>query len=264
MKNKLTTIDATTLPVIEWKGVRVVTTETLAAGYGATSQQITNNFNRNKNRFEEGKHYFRAEGDDVEILRNSLRGVQISSKARSLYLWTERSAARHAKMLETDEAWSFFEKMEDAYFRQVQAVPADPTAMGLPNFLDPVSSALAWAEAKKESTQLSVELKEVKRTKSQISRKREASALGKLSAATRKNRELAERLGESAKQATVTAVQNLTGKEYSPWPMRKWCKEHGVVPDVAPDQRYGEVKAWPAGAWLEAHGVDLKKLFGVK
>lgn len=83
MKNKLTTIDATTLPVIEWKGVRVVTTETLAAGYGATSQQITNNFNRNKNRFEEGKHYFRAEGDDVEILRNSLRGVQISSKARS-------------------------------------------------------------------------------------------------------------------------------------------------------------------------------------
>lgn len=117
MKNKLTTIDATTLPVIEWKGVRVVTTETLAAGYGATSQQITNNFNRNKNRFEEGKHYFRAEGDDVEILRNSLRGVQISSKARSLYLWTERGAARHAKMLETDEAWSFFEKMEDAYFR---------------------------------------------------------------------------------------------------------------------------------------------------
>lgn len=190
--------------------------------------------------------------------------MQISSKARSLYLWTERGAARHAKMLETDEAWSFFEKMEDAYFRQVQAVPADPTAMGLPNFLDPVSSALAWAEAKKESTQLSVELKEVKRTKSQISRKREASALGKLSAATRKNRELAERLGESAKQATVTAVQNLTGKEYSPWPMRKWCKEHGVVPDVAPDQRYGEVKAWPAGAWLEAHGVDLKKLFGVK
>lgn len=102
------------------------------------------------------------------------------------------------------------------------------------------------------------------RTKSQISRKREASALGKLSAATRKNRELAERLGESAKQATLTAVQNLTGKEYSPWPMRKWCKQHGVVPDVAPDQRYGEVKAWPAGAWLEVHGVDLKKLLGVK
>ncbi|XKD93663.1 ORF6N domain-containing protein [Morganella morganii] len=138
--------------------VRVVTTETLAAGYGATTRQLINNFNRNKERFE------------------------------------------------------------DAYFRPVQIVRADPTAMGLPNFLDPVSSALARAEAKKESTRLSVELKEVKRTKSQISRKREASALGKLSAATRKNRELAERLGESTKQATITTVQNLTGKEYNPYP----------------------------------------------
>ncbi|HBC7441675.1 TPA: ORF6N domain-containing protein [Morganella morganii] len=265
MKNKLTTIDATALPVIEWKGVRVVTTETLAVGYGADAKNIQDNFSNNKDRFVEGKHYFKLEGEELQSFKSYPDNFGLVNKfARHVYLWTERGAARHAKMLETDEAWSFFEKMEDAYFRQVQAVPADPTAMGLPNFLDPVSSALAWAEAKKESTQLSVELKEVKRTKSQISRKREASALGKLSAVTRKNRELAERLGESAKQATVTAVQNLTGKEYSPWPMRKWCKEHGVVPDVAPDQRYGEVKAWPAGAWLEAHGVDLKKLFGVK
>lgn len=264
MKNKLTTIDATALPVIEWKGVRVVTTETLAAGYGVDEANIRNNLSRNKDRFIDGVHFYAISGDELKDLRVTNSYAQISSKARSVTLWTEKGAARMSKIVDSDEAWSFFEKMEDAYFRQVQAVPADPTAMGLPNFLDPVSSALAWAEAKKESTQLSVELKEVKRTKSQISRKREASALGKLSAATRKNRELAERLGESAKQATVTAVQNLTGKEYSPWPMRKWCKEHGVVPDVAPDQRYGEVKAWPAGAWLEAHGVDLKKLFGVK
>ena len=265
MKNKLTTIDATALPVIEWKGARVVTTETLAAGYGSDVKSIQMNLANHKARFIEGEHYFKLEGDELRQLKNCPNSIgSVNKHARNLILWTEKGAARMSKIVDSDEAWSFFEKMEDAYFRQVQAVPADPTAMGFPNFLDPVSSALAWAEAKKESTQLSVELKEVKRTKSQISRKREASALGKLSAATRKNRELAERLGESAKQATVTAVQNLTGKEYSPWPMRKWCKEHGVVPDVAPDQRYGEVKAWPAGAWLEAHGVDLKKLFGVK
>ncbi len=39
-------------------------------------------------------------------------------KARSLILWTERGAARHAKMLETDQAWEVFEKLEDCYFSQ--------------------------------------------------------------------------------------------------------------------------------------------------
>lgn len=118
MKNKLATIDATTLPVIEWKGVRVVTTETLAAGYGAEVKNIQNNFIRNEGRFVEGKHYFIVQGDELKELKNlpSLRGV-VDKRTPKLTLWTERGAARHAKMLETDEAWSFFEKMEDAYFR---------------------------------------------------------------------------------------------------------------------------------------------------
>lgn len=101
---------------VYYRQQKVITTESLAIGYGATSQQITNNFNRNKGRFEEGKHYFRVEGDDVEILRNSFRGAQISSRARTLYLWTERGASRHVKMLETDQAWDVFEALEDFYF----------------------------------------------------------------------------------------------------------------------------------------------------
>lgn len=44
--------------------------------------------------------------------------VKIARNVRSLTLWTERGAARHAKMLETDQAWAFFEKLEDSYFRQ--------------------------------------------------------------------------------------------------------------------------------------------------
>ncbi|CCW31035.1 conserved hypothetical protein [Xenorhabdus nematophila F1] len=102
------------------------------------------------------------------------------------------------------------------------------------------------------------------RTKSQISRSREAHALGKLSAATRKCRELEERLGESTKHATVTAVQNATEKEYNYAPLRKWCRENNIEVVKVPDTRYGHVKSWPAEAWLAVHGVDLKKLFGKK
>ncbi len=265
MKNELITIDNNNLPIIEWKGIRVVTTETLATGYGADIKNIQNNFIRNESRFVEGKHYFIVQGNELKELKNlpSLRGL-VDKRTPKLTLWTERGSARHAKILETDPAWSFFEKMEEAYFRPTQTITADPTAMGLPDFLDPVSSALAWAEAKKESTQLSIELKEAKRTKSQISRSREASALGKLSVATRKNRELTERLGESVKHATVTAVQNATGTEYNARPMSKWCKSQGIEAEYAPCLRFGRVRSWPAEAWLEVHGVDIKKLFGVK
>ena len=102
------------------------------------------------------------------------------------------------------------------------------------------------------------------RTKSQISRKREASALGKLSAATRKCRDLEERLGESVKHATITKVENLTKGEFKFAPLRKWCRENGVEAVDVPDPRYGSVKAWPAGAWMAVYGVDLKSLFGGK
>ncbi|ELW7495004.1 ORF6N domain-containing protein [Salmonella enterica] len=122
MKTELTPVSARDLQIIEYRGQRVVTTEHLAAGYGATEQMITNNFNRNKSRFIEGKHYFKLTGGDVDILRNSFRGLQISRKARSLTLWTERGAANHAKMLETDQAWNYHEDLVEFYFTQRDAI----------------------------------------------------------------------------------------------------------------------------------------------
>lgn len=123
-KNVIAPVAASELQVIEYRGLRVVTTEQLAAGYGATEQMITNNFNRNKQRFVEGKHYFKLAGEEVEILRNSFRGLQISPKARSLTLWTERGAANHAKMLETDQAWGYHEDLVEFYFTQRNAIAA--------------------------------------------------------------------------------------------------------------------------------------------
>lgn len=114
--NSVVTQNRFTVPEVYYRNQKVITTESLAIGYGAEIKSIQNNFNRNQSRFEEGKHYFKIEGDELSILRSSFSGVQISNKARLLYLWTERGASRHAKMLETDQAWDFFELLEDTYF----------------------------------------------------------------------------------------------------------------------------------------------------
>ncbi|EPX8202159.1 P22AR C-terminal domain-containing protein [Escherichia coli] len=125
-----TRISVETLSPITHNQIPVITTELLAQLYCTEINNIKVNYTRNSERFVEGKHFFKVVGDELKILRvtlsnsqnlqPSLRGLQISPKARSLILWTERGAARHAKMLETDQAWEVFEKLEDCYFSQCE------------------------------------------------------------------------------------------------------------------------------------------------
>lgn len=107
-------------PPITYNQIPVITTELLAQLYGTEPVRIRQNHHENKVRFVEGKHFFKVVGNDLKELRVALNYSQntISPKARSLILWTERGAARHAKMLETDQAWEVFEQLEDCYFNQ--------------------------------------------------------------------------------------------------------------------------------------------------
>ena len=43
--------------------------------------------------------------------------LQNQSKIRSMYLWTERGANRHSKILDTDMAWKQFDVLEETYFK---------------------------------------------------------------------------------------------------------------------------------------------------
>lgn len=112
-------ISVENLSVSTFKDIPVVTTELLAQLYGTEPDYIRKNHNRNSERFVLGKHYFLLEGADLREFKHSMSlrpSVKIARNVRSLILWTERGAARHAKMLETDQAWEVFEKLEDCYF----------------------------------------------------------------------------------------------------------------------------------------------------
>lgn len=132
-KTELAPVGAKDLQVIEYQGQRVATTEQLAAGYGVTEKMLTNNFARNESRFIEGKHFFKVEGAELQDIKNrpSLRGL-VGKNARSLILWTERGAANHSKMLETDQAWDYFNDLSEFYFtkRQALATPTDSSSIG--------------------------------------------------------------------------------------------------------------------------------------
>lgn len=127
-----TRISAETLPPISHKNTPVITTDLLATLYGTDTNNIKVNYTRNADRFICGKHYFKLEGATLREFKDKVtQSNLVASRAKHLILWTERGAARHAKMLETDQAWEVFEKLEDNYFNQVSP---HPTSAPLKNF----------------------------------------------------------------------------------------------------------------------------------
>ncbi|GKW43283.1 ORF6N domain-containing protein [Pectobacterium parvum] len=119
-------VSVESLSIIAHKDLPVITTELLAQLYGTDSDNIKKNFSRNAERFTEGKHYFKLTSDELRTFKHKVTDcpfVKISKNIRHLMLWTERGAARHAKMLETDQAWDVFEWLEESYFNpQAKAV----------------------------------------------------------------------------------------------------------------------------------------------
>lgn len=270
---------ADNLPILVWEGVRVVTTETLAKGYDTDAVNIRMNLTNNRKRFEEGVHHFTLTGSNLKNFRLRVNDVysQISSKARSLTLWTEKGAARMSKIVDTDQAWEFFEKLEDAYFRPRVApqptAPEDSSAMiqALKQQNELVNLVLQHSQhqleltqemlaAVRETRQLRTELEQLKAHPATTATQplaQPTSTAGEL-ALERERDQLAAMLGRSKDYATISAVERVIEREFSWHPLRKWCLVHNEEPVYL--KKYG--CAWPRGAWLKVYGVNLEELFG--
>ncbi|TDX14659.1 ORF6N domain-containing protein [Buttiauxella sp. BIGb0552] len=250
--NAMPIVDPDTFPVIEWKGLRVVTTETLAKGYATDAIRIQQNHIRNEDRFVEGVHFFNLKGIDLKEFKNRLSSSEsVGKQARSLTLWTEKGAARMSKIVDTDEAWNFFERLEDSYFHPRTSSLPQTYEQALEDLLTKVKENRLIAEQRDHAV----------RTKAWIGEKREATAMATASAAVREKNKLAETVGACRKHATITAVENKTGNEYKWQGLRKWCRENDAVPLEVEDKRFGMVKSWPREAWLAVYGLDLRKIF---
>lgn len=103
----------------EFNGVLVLTTQQIAEAYGTDTDIITRNFNRNKERYQNGKHFICLEGNDLKEFKTNGQ-IDLPLKINKLYLWTEKGAFLHAKSLNTDNAWEVYDRLVDDYFRQKQ------------------------------------------------------------------------------------------------------------------------------------------------
>lgn len=104
--------------IIEINNQRLLTTEQLAAFYETTPKNIQDNFQNNREKFIESKHYYRIEGQELKDFKSHTEniGLPINKFASQLILYTKQGASRHSKMLGTDRAWDMFDELEENYF----------------------------------------------------------------------------------------------------------------------------------------------------
>ena len=111
------------LSATEYRDIRVLTTQQIAELYGTEPQVITNNFNRNKDRYTEGKHYICLAGEEKsEFINKNQNDFSSFARAKAIYLWTEKGAFLHAKSLGTDKAWEVYENLVDFYFNKKKSM----------------------------------------------------------------------------------------------------------------------------------------------
>lgn len=108
------------LQITEYKNVRVLTTQQIAEAYGTDNKTISYNFNHNKDRYVDGKHFICLTGEELRAFREI---HDLPSNLNKIYLWTEKGAFLHAKSLNTDTAWGVYDRLVDNYFEKPKAVP---------------------------------------------------------------------------------------------------------------------------------------------
>ena len=103
------------LTITEYNGTRVLTTQRLAECYGTTTDTITKNFNRNRDKYVEGKHFICLKGEELKEFKANGQ-IDFLPNVHMLYLWTEKGTFLHAKSLNTDIAWEVYDRLIETYF----------------------------------------------------------------------------------------------------------------------------------------------------
>ena len=98
-------------------------------------------------------------------------------------------------------------------------------------------------------------------TKAQIGSKREATAMARASAESRRANSLEIQLDQARDYASVKKIEALTKRKFEWKPLKHWSVEHGIAIKKATDANYEKgVNTYSSSAWLAVYGVDIYAL----
>ena len=127
---------------------------------------------------------------------------------------------------------------------------------------DPIERAKKWIEEEKQKQIAIQERDHAIATKAEIGSRREATAMGRLSAKVKEVEKLKTQLDSSTGFATIKKVQALTGGTYDTYELRRYSKAQGLEIQKAEDTNYGSVNSYHKDAWLAVYNINLSSIRG--
>lgn len=103
----------TTIEFIDYKGIKVATTEQLSVLFNTEKKLINRNFERNKTKFKEYEHYILITGSELKIFKKIQNNPEHLKFTSLLYLWTISGARLLAKSCRSESAWIAYENNLD-------------------------------------------------------------------------------------------------------------------------------------------------------
>ena len=195
-------------------------------------------------------------------------GIETSEKFRSSYLagnGEQRPCYRFPKREACLMAMSYSYELQAQVFDRMTAMENHIAAQNLPSYAidDPIERAKKWIEEEKQKQLAIQERDHAIATKAEIGSRREATAMGRLSAKVKEVESLKVQLDKSLDFASIKAVEIATGRKFGWYALKKWSKSNSSEIKTIPDPNFGEVKTYHKDAWLAVYNINLSSIRGV-
>ena len=195
-------------------------------------------------------------------------GVETSEKFRSSYLagnGEQRPCYRFPKREACLMAMSYSYELQAQVFDRMTAMENHIAAQNLPSYAieDPIERAKKWIEEEKQKQLAIQERDHAIATKAEIGSRREATAMGRLSAKVKEVESLKVQLDKSLDFASIKSVEIATGRKFGWHALKKWSKSNSSEIKTIPDPNFGEVKTYHKDAWLAVYNINLSSIRGV-
>ena len=175
-----------------------------------------------------------------------------------LFLFSGEQGKRDSIIVVAQLCPEFTARLVDRW-AELEALVAKPQITTPHDYLSALKALVVSEEQKQIAMQ---ERDHAIATKAEIGSRREATAMGRLSAKSREVEKLKTQLDSSTGFATIKKVQSLTGGTYDTYALRRHSKAQGLEIQKAEDANYGSVNSYHKDAWLAVYNINLSSIGG--